>query len=125
MISEITGQQRYLESCLVHKNLATSVVRVSVDNVNMFEVILKEIKENFNDDFLLNLERLRMVLKNPNNHLETIKFISTNTYIELEELIKKLLKETDIRVEVVSNEDNTAYLLSQKLTNFIKPKINK
>ena len=58
-----------------------------------------------------------MVLKNPNNHLETIKFISTNTYIELEELIKNLLKETDIRVEVVSNEDNTAYLLSQKLTN--------
>lgn len=90
---------------------------ILLDNVNMFEVILKEIKENFNDDFLLNLERLRMVLKNPNNHLETIKFISTNTYIELEELIKKLLKETDIRVEVVSNEDNTAYLLSQKLTN--------
>lgn len=115
MISEITGQQRYLESCLVHKNLATSVVRVSVDNVNMFEVILKEIKENFNDDFLLNLERLRMVLKNPNNHLGTIKFISTNTYIELEELIKNLLKETGIRIEVISNEDNTAYLLTQKL----------
>lgn len=115
MISEITRYYRYLESCLVHKNLATLVVRVSVDNVNMFEVILKEIKENFNDDFLLNLERLRMVLKNPNNHLETIKFISTNTYIELEELIKNLLKETDIRIEVVSNEDNTAYLLSQKL----------
>lgn len=91
--------------------------KILLDNVNMFEVILKEIKENFNDDFLLNLERLRMVLKNPNNHLETIKFISTNTYIELEELIKNLLKETDIRVEVVSNEDNTAYLLSQKLTN--------
>ena len=88
---------------------------ILLDNVNMFEVILKEIKENFNDDFLLNLERLRMVLKNPNNHLETIKFISTNTYIELEELIKNLLKETDIRIEVVSNEDNTAYLLSQKL----------
>lgn len=88
---------------------------ILLDNVNMFEVILKEIKENFNDDFLLNLERLRMVLKNPNNHLETIKFISTNTYIGLEELIKKLLKETDIRIEVVSNEDNTAYLLSQKL----------
>lgn len=88
---------------------------ILLDNVNMFEVILKEIKENFNDDFLLNLERLRMVLKNPNNHLETIKFISTNTYIELEEFIKKLLKETDIRIEVVSNEDNTAYLLSQKL----------
>ena len=81
----------------------------------MFEVILKEIKENFTDDFLLNLERLRIVLKNPNNHLETIKFISTNTYIELEELIKNLLKETDIKVEVISNEDNTAYLLSQKL----------
>lgn len=90
---------------------------ILLDNVNMFEVILKEIKENFNDDFLLNLERLRMVLKNPNNHLETIKFISTNTYIELEELIKNLLKETDIRIEVVSNEDNTAYLLSQKLTS--------
>lgn len=90
---------------------------ILLDNVNMFEVILKEIKENFNDDFLLNLERLRMVLKNPNNHLETIKFISTNTYIELEELIKNLLKETDIRIEVVSNEDNTAYLLSQKLIN--------
>lgn len=89
---------------------------ILLDNVNMFEVILKEIKENFNDDFLLNLERLRMVLKNPNNHLETIKFISTNTYIELEELIKNLLKETDIRIEVISNEDNTAYLLSQKLT---------
>ena len=88
---------------------------ILLDNVNMFEVILKEIKENFNDDFLLNLERLRMVLKNPNNHLETIKFISTNTYIELEELIKNLLKETNIRIEVVSNEDNTAYLLSQKL----------
>ena len=90
---------------------------ILLDNVNMFEVILKEIKENFNDDFLLNLERLRIVLKNPNNHLETIKFISTNTYIELEELIKNLLKETDIRIEVVSNEDNTAYLLSQKLIN--------
>ena len=90
---------------------------ILLDNVNMFEVILKEIKENFNDDFLLNLERLRMVLKNPNNHLETVKFISTNTYIELEELIKNLLKETDIRIEVVSNEDNTAYLLSQKLIN--------
>lgn len=90
---------------------------ILLDNVNMFEVILKEIKENFTDDFLLNLERLRIVLKNPNNHLETIKFISTNTYIELEELIKKLLKETDIKVEVVSNEDNTAYLLSQKLIN--------
>lgn len=88
---------------------------ILLDNVNMFEVILKEIKENFNDDFLLNLERLRIVLKNPNNHLETIKFISTNTYIELEELIKNLLKETDIRIEVISNEDNTAYLLSQKL----------
>ena len=88
---------------------------ILLDNVNMFEVILKEIKENFTDDFLLNLERLRIVLKNPNNHLETIKFISTNTYIELEELIKKLLKETDIKVEVISNEDNTAYLLSQKL----------
>lgn len=88
---------------------------ILLDNVNMFEVILKEIKENFNDDFLLNLERLRMVLKNPNNHLETIKFISTNTYIELEELIKNLLKETDIRIKVISNEDNTAYLLSQKL----------
>ena len=90
---------------------------ILLDNVNMFEVILKEIKENFTDDFLLNLERLRIVLKNPNNHLETIKFISTNTYIELEELIKNLLKETDIRIEVVSNEDNTAYLLSQKLIN--------
>ena len=89
---------------------------ILLDNVNMFEVILKEIKENFTDDFLLNLERLRIVLKNPNNHLETIKFISTNTYIELEELIKNLLKETDIKVEVVSNENNTAYLLSQKLT---------
>ena len=88
---------------------------ILLDNVNMFEVILKEIKENFTDDFLLNLERLRIVLKNPNNHLETIKFISTNTYIELEELIKNLLKETDIRIEVISNEDNTAYLLSQKL----------
>jgi len=77
----------------------------------------KDVIINSYDDFLLNLERLRMVLKNPNNHLETIKFISTNTYIELEELIKNLLKETDIRVEVVSNEDNTAYLLSQKLTN--------
>lgn len=88
---------------------------ILLDNVNMFEVILKEIKENFTDDFLLNLERLRIVLKNPNNHLETIKFISTNTYIELEELIKNLLKETDIKVEVISNEDNTAYLLSQKL----------
>lgn len=88
---------------------------ILLDNVNMFEVILKEIKENFNDDFLLNLERLRMVLKNPNNHLETIKFISTNTYIKLEELIKNLLKETGIKVEVISNEDNTAYLLSQKL----------
>lgn len=88
---------------------------ILLDNVNMFEVILKEIKENFNDDFLLNLERLRMVLKNPNNHLETIKFISTNTYIGLEELIKNLLKETNIKVEVISNEDNTAYLLSQKL----------
>ncbi len=90
---------------------------ILLENVNMFEVILKEIKENFTDDFLLNLERLRIVLKNPNNHLETIKFISTNTYIELEELIKKLLKETDIKVEVVSNEDNTAYLLNQKLIN--------
>lgn len=90
---------------------------ILLENVNMFEVILKEIKENFTDDFLLNLERLRIVLKNPNNHLETIKFISTNTYIELEELIKNLLKETDIRIEVVSNEDNTAYLLSQKLIN--------
>ena len=90
---------------------------ILLDNVNMFEVILKEIKENFNDDFLLNLERLRMVLKNPNNHLETVKFISTNTYIQLEEFIKKLLKETDIKVEVVSNEDNTAYLLTQKLIN--------
>lgn len=89
---------------------------ILLDNVNIFEVILKEIKENFTDDFLLNLERLRIVLKNPNNHLETIKFISTNTYIELEELIKNLLKETDIKVEVVSNENNTAYLLSQKLT---------
>lgn len=89
---------------------------ILLDNVNMFEVILKEIKENFTDDFLLNLERLRIVLKNPNNHLETVKFISTNTYIELEELIKNLLKETDIRIEVISNEDNTAYLLSQKLT---------
>lgn len=88
---------------------------ILLENVNMFEVILKEIKENFTDDFLLNLERLRIVLKNPNNHLETIKFISTNTYIELEELIKNLLKETDIKVEVISNEDNTAYLLSQKL----------
>ena len=29
MISEITGHHRYLESCLVYKNLATSVVRVS------------------------------------------------------------------------------------------------
>lgn len=95
------------------KNKNTEIL---LDNVNMFEVILKEIKENFTDDFLLNLERLRIVLKNPNNHLETIKFISTNTYLELEELIKKLLKETDIKVEVVSNEDNTAYLLSQKLT---------
>lgn len=94
------------------KNKNTEIL---LDNVNMFEVILKEIKENFTDDFLLNLERLRIVLKNPNNHLETIKFISTNTYIELEELIKKLLKETDIKVEVISNEDNTAYLLSQKL----------
>lgn len=94
------------------KNKNTEIL---LENVNMFEVILKEIKENFNDDFLLNLERLRMVLKNPNNHLETIKFISTNTYIELEELIKNLLKETDIRIEVVSNEDNTAYLLTQKL----------
>lgn len=91
--------------------------KILLDNVNMFEVILKEIQENFTDDFLLNLERLRMVLKNPNNHLETIKFISTNTYIELEELIKKLLKETGIRIEVISNEDNTAYLLSQKLTS--------
>ena len=90
---------------------------ILLDNVNMFEVILKEIKENFTDDFLLNLERLRIVLKNPNNHLETIKFISTNTYIELEELIKNLLKKTDIKVEVISNEDNTAYLLSQKLIN--------
>lgn len=88
---------------------------ILLENVNIFEVILKEIKENFTDDFLLNLERLRTVLKNPNNHLETVKFISTNTYIELEELIKNLLKETDIKVEVVSNEDNTAYLLSQKL----------
>lgn len=95
------------------KNKNTEIL---LDNVNMFEVILKEIKENFTDDFLLNLERLRMVLKNPNNHLETIKFISTNTYMELEELIKKILKETDIRIEVVSNEDNTAYLLSQKLS---------
>lgn len=94
------------------KNKNTEIL---LDNVNMFEVILKEIKENFANDFLLNLERLRMVLKNPNNHLETIKFISTNTYIELEELIKNLLKETDIKVEVISNEDNTAYLLSQKL----------
>lgn len=42
-------------------------------------------------------------------------FSSTNSYIELEELIKNLLKETDIRIEVVSNEDNTAYLLTQKL----------
>lgn len=90
---------------------------ILLENVNIFEVILKEINENFTDDFLLNLERLRMVLKNPNNHLETIKFISTNTYIELEELIKKLLKETGIRIEVISNEDNTAYLLSQKLTS--------
>lgn len=90
---------------------------ILLENVNIFEVILKEIKENFTDDFLLNLERLRMVLKNPNNHLETIKFISTNTYIELEELIKNLLKETGIRIEVISNEDNTAYLLSQKLTS--------
>lgn len=96
------------------KNKNTEIL---LDNVNMFEVILKEIEENFTDDFLLNLERLRMVLKNPNNHLETIKFISTNTYIGLEELIKKLLKETGIRIEVISNEDNTAYLLSQKLTN--------
>ena len=96
------------------KNKNTEIL---LDNVNMFEVILKEIQENFNDDFLLNLERLRMVLKNPNNHLETIKFISTNTYIELEELIKNLLKETDIKVEVISNEDNTAYLLRQKLIN--------
>lgn len=96
------------------KNKNTEIL---LDNVNMFEVILKEIQENFTDDFLLNLERLRMVLKNPNNHLETIKFISTNTYIELEELIKKLLKETGIRIEVISNEDNTAYLLSQKLTS--------
>lgn len=96
------------------KNKNTEIL---LENVNMFEVILKEIQENFTDDFLLNLERLRMVLKNPNNHLETIKFISTNTYMELEELIKKLLKETDIRIEVISNEDNTAYLLSQKLTN--------
>lgn len=96
------------------KNKNTEIL---LDKVNMFEVILKEIKENFANDFLLNLERLRMILKNPNNHLETIKFISTNTYMELEELIKKLLKETDIRIEVVSNEDNTAYLLSQKLTN--------
>ena len=96
------------------KNKNTEIL---LDNVNMFEVILKEIQENFTDDFLLNLERLRMVLKNPNNHLETIKFISTNTYIGLEELIKKLLKETGIRIEVISNEDNTAYLLSQKLTN--------
>ena len=96
------------------KNKNTEIL---LENVNMFEVILKEIKENFNDDFLLNLERLRMVLKNPNNHLETIKFISTNTYIGLEELIKKLLKETGIRIEVISNEDNTAYLLSQKLTS--------
>ena len=30
MISEITRHHRYLESCLVHKNLMTSVVRVSV-----------------------------------------------------------------------------------------------
>lgn len=96
------------------KNKNTEIL---LDNVNMFEVILKEIKENFTDDFLLNLERLRTVLKNPNNHLETVKFISTNTYIELEEFIKKLLKETDIKVEVVSNEDNTAYLLTQKLIN--------
>lgn len=94
------------------KNKNTEIL---LDNENMFEVILKEIQENFTDDFLLNLERLRMVLKNPNNHLETIKFISTNTYIGLEELIKNLLKETGIKVEVVSNEDNTAYLLSQKL----------
>lgn len=94
------------------KNKNTEIL---LDKVNMFEVILKEIKENFANDFLLNLERLRMVLKNPNNHLETIKFISTNTYIELEELIKKLLKETGIRIEVISNEDNTAYLLTQKL----------
>ena len=96
------------------KNKNTEIL---LDNANMFEVILKEIKENFTDDFLLNLERLRTVLKNPNNHLETVKFISTNTYIELEEFIKKLLKETDIKVEVVSNEDNTAYLLTQKLIN--------
>lgn len=94
------------------KNKNTEIL---LDNENMFEVILKEIQENFTDDFLLNLERLRMVLKNPNNHLETIKFISTNTYIGLEELIKNLLKETNIKVEVISNEDNTAYLLSQKL----------
>ena len=94
------------------KNKNTEIL---LDNINMFEVILKEIKENFTDDFLLNLERLRMILKNPNNHLETIKFISTNTYIELEDFIKKLLKETDIRIEVISNEDNTAYLLTQKL----------
>lgn len=96
------------------KNKNTEIL---LDNVNMFEVILKEIQENFNDDFLLNLERLRTVLKNPNNHLETIKFISTNTYIGLEELIKNLLKETGIKVEVISNEDNTAYLLTQKLIN--------
>lgn len=96
------------------KNKNTEIL---LDNVNIFEVILKEINENFTDDFLLNLERLRTVLKNPNNHLETIKFISTNTYIELEELIKNLLKETGIRIEVISNEDNTAYLLSQKLTS--------
>ena len=94
------------------KNKNTEIL---LDNINMFEVILKEIKENFTDDFLLNLERLRMILKNPNNHLETIKFISTNTYIELEDFIKKLLKETGIRIEVISNEDNTAYLLTQKL----------
>ena len=61
MISEITGYHRYLESCLVHKNLATSVVRVSAyyyKELNLENRIKELQKQNIRVSSVINLSSL-------------------------------------------------------------------
>lgn len=84
---------------------------LKLKNTNIFEEIYRE-KDN---EMVVNTERISTILKSNNNHIETIKFVCTNTYITLEKITRENIIQNNLEIEVIKSEENTAQLLSREL----------
>jgi hypothetical protein len=84
---------------------------LKLKSTNIFEEIYRE-KDN---EMVVNTERISTILKSNNNHIETIKFVCTNTYITLEKITRENIIQNNLEIEVIKSEENTAQLLSREL----------